>query len=81
VIDRLLAAGSDLLISRPLFFRFCCTQYNIHSGGFLLLLLLNFIMGRRARSDAPDRVTVCVAAGGWRPSAPADDTAATRMRP
>jgi hypothetical protein len=59
VIDRLLAAGSDLLVSGPLFFRFCCTQYNIHFRGFLLLLLLNFIMGRRASRSHPDRVTVC----------------------
>jgi hypothetical protein len=41
VIDRLLAAGSDLL---DLCFSDSCTadQYNIHFGGFLLLLLLKF---------------------------------------
>ena len=59
MIDRLLAAGSDLLLAGPLFFRFLSRSVQYSFRRILLLLLLKFHSGIYVTGSAPERAPVC----------------------
>ncbi len=59
MIDRLLAAGSDLLLAGPLFFRFLSRSVQYSFWRILLLLLLKFHNGIYVTGSAPERAPMC----------------------